>query len=126
MEQDHIDRIRSATFRQGRRGYDRREVDAFLQRVADWLEGGGDDEAQSEIVQRELERVGQQTAQVLRAAGEAAAAIKADAVEEAREIVDDARIRANAARIEADRYVDSTRSEADDYVQRARGQADAY
>jgi DivIVA domain-containing protein len=126
MEQDYIDRIRRASFTLTRRGYDRREVDEFLQKMADWLEAGGDDETQSEALQAELARIGEQTAQVLRAAGEAAAAIKADAVEEARELIDDARIRANAARIEADRHLENSGRELEDYEQRTRGQADAY
>lgn len=126
MEQDSIDRIRSATFNLARRGYDRREVDQFLQRLADWLEGGGEGQAQSEVVQRELERIGQHTAKILTAAGEAAGALKADAENEAREAVDDARIQANAARVEADRYAEATRGEADEYAEATRGKADAY
>ncbi len=35
-----IERIRNATFTLTRRGYDRREVDSYLCKLADWLEGG--------------------------------------------------------------------------------------
>jgi DivIVA domain-containing protein len=126
VDQDSVERIRSATFNLARRGYDRREVDTFLQRLADWLEGGGDEQAHSELVQRELERIGQRTARVLTAAGEAAEAIKADADSQVREMVDEARIAANAARVEADRYAEKTRSDADEYAQAERGKADAY
>lgn len=126
MDQDSVERIRSATFNLARRGYDRREVDTFLQRLADWLEGGGDEQAHSELVQRELERVSQRTAKVLVAAGEAAAALKADAEAEAAEMLDEARIAANAARVEAERYTERARAEADEYAQAERGKADAY
>lgn len=126
MDQDSVDRIRSATFNVSRRGYDRREVDTFLQRLADWLEGGGEDQAHSELVQRELERIGQHTAKVLTAAGEAAAALAADADAEASERLDEARIAANAARVEAERYSEQTRGEADEYAEAERGKADAY
>jgi DivIVA domain-containing protein len=126
VDQDSVDRIRSATFNVARRGYDRREVDTFLQRLADWLEGGGEDQAHSEFVQRELERIGERTAKVLTAAGEAAAALTADAEAEAAERLDEARIAANAARVEAQRYSEQTRSDIDEYVQAERGKADAY
>jgi DivIVA domain-containing protein len=126
VDQDSVDRIRSATFNVSRRGYDRREVDTFLQRLADWLEGGGEDQAHSELVQRELERIGQRTAKVLTAAGEAAAALTADAEAEAAERLDEARIAANAARVEAQRYAEQTRGEADEYGESERGKADAY
>jgi DivIVA domain-containing protein len=126
VDQDSVERIRSATFNLARRGYDRREVDTFLQRLADWLEDGGEDQAHSELVQRELERIGQRTAGVLAAAGEAAAALRADAEAEAGEALDEARITANAARIEADRQAERVRGEADDYAQGERGKADAY
>lgn len=126
MDQDSVERIRSATFNLARRGYDRREVDTFMQRLADWLEGGGDDQAHSEVVHRELERIGQRTAKVLSAAGEAATALKADAEAEANEAIEQARIAANAARVEADRYAERARAEADEYAEAERGKADAY
>lgn len=126
MDQDSVERIRSATFNMARRGYDRRQVDTFLQQLADWLEGGGEDQAHSELMQRELERIGRRTAKVLTVAGEAADALKADAEAEAREALDEARIAANAARIEADRYAEKTRGAADDYAQAERGRVDAY
>ena len=40
MDQESLDRIRSATFNLARRGYDKREVDTYLSRLADWLENG--------------------------------------------------------------------------------------
>jgi DivIVA domain-containing protein len=126
VDQDSVERIRSATFNMARRGYDRREVDTFLQKLADWLEGGGEEQAQSEMMQRELERIGRRTAKVLTVAGEAADALKADAEVEAREALDEARIAANAARTDADRYAERTRSEAEEYALAERGRVDSY
>ena len=54
MDRDSIDRIRSATFPVGRRGYEKREVDRFLNKLADWLETGGGDQTRAELVRREL------------------------------------------------------------------------
>ena len=57
MDQESIDRIRTATFPTGRRGYDKREVDKFLTRLADWLETGGAEHTPSDAIRRELEQL---------------------------------------------------------------------
>ncbi len=126
MDQDSVDRIRSATFNSARRGYDRGEVDSYLQGLADWLEDGGADTAPSEAVQHELDNVGRHTAGVLSAAGEAAGSIRSDAESDAAELIEKARVESNAVRVEADDYAESVRSEVDEYAQAERGKADAY
>ena len=126
VDQESLDRIRSATFNLARRGYDKREVDTYLSRLADWLENGAEPVETSDAAKAELERIGERTAKVLSAAGEAAEEIKSDAKAEAREVVEEARVEANAARVEADRFAETTRSEADEYAQEVRGKADAY
>ena len=126
MDQESLDRIRSATFNMARRGYDKREVDTYLSRLADWLENGAEPVETSDAAKAELERIGERTAKVLKAAGEAAEEIKADAHNEVRDMVDGARVEANAARVEADHFAETTRTEADDYAQAVRGKADAY
>ena len=65
MDQDSIERIRSATFPVARRGYEKREVDRFLLSLAEWLETGGADQGRSDAVRRELERVGEETSKIL-------------------------------------------------------------
>ena len=65
MDRDSIDRIRSATFPVGRRGYEKREVDRFLNKLADWLETGGGDQTRAELVRRDLERIGEQTGRII-------------------------------------------------------------
>jgi len=120
VDQESLDRIRSATFNMARRGYDKREVDTYLSRLADWLENGAEPVSASDATRAELDRIVERTAKVLSAAGEA------DAANEVRERVEGARVEANAARVEADRFAETTRSEADDYAQAVRGKADAY
>jgi DivIVA domain-containing protein len=78
-----VERIRSATFRDARRGYDRREVEQFLASVADWLESGAQDEARAFAVKRKLERAGNTTARILATAQEEAEKLIAEAKDEA-------------------------------------------
>jgi DivIVA domain-containing protein len=90
VDRDSIDRIRSATFPVGRRGYEKREVDRFLNKLADWLETGGGNQTRAELLRRDLERVGQQTGKILTDAHDVAEQVKAEAEREARGIVDEA------------------------------------
>jgi DivIVA domain-containing protein len=126
VNQDSIERIRSATFPIERRGYDKREVERFLGRLADWLEGGGADQARSDLVKRELERIGEKTARILTAAEDAAEQLRAEAGAEAREIVEAARLEADGTRGAADRDAAESRAEADGYAERGRTEADSY
>lgn len=90
MEPHTIERIRSATFKEARRGYERREVDNFLAGLADWLEAGGSDQVRSETVKRELERVGEKTSNILSAAEDTAENLRREAEEKARNIIESA------------------------------------
>jgi DivIVA domain-containing protein len=126
MDHDSIDRIRGATFPLARRGYEKREVERFLGKLADWLEHGGDDESRSDLVKRELDRVVQKTGGILMAAEEAAEELRADAVHDAEEIGSRVRAEADAARAAADKYETETRSAADAHGERSRVEADTY
>jgi DivIVA domain-containing protein len=126
MDRDSIERIRTATFKVGRRGYDKREVDRFLEKLADWLETGGGDDARSEVVRAELERIGEQTGRILTSAHEASEALRAEteaALENERE---EAKRYSSGLRAEADAYSERTHIEADEYATETRGEADAY
>jgi cell division initiation protein len=113
VEADSIDRIRSATFPVARRGYDQRQVDEFLSRVADWLETGGDDRARADLVRRELERIGQKTGRILTDAHEAAEQLHADAENHAERLIRDAEGEAvkvaRKARAEAERMIEEAK-----------------
>ena len=65
VDETSLDRIRNATFPAARRGYDKHEVEKFLARLADWLETGAGDESRSDVVKRELEKVGERTGAIL-------------------------------------------------------------
>lgn len=113
MDQSSMERIRTATFAVERRGYDKREVERFLNKIADWLETGGGDQARADIVKRELERVGHHTAGILATAEDSAEDIRAEATEQAAE-----------TREAADAYAEQTREAADQDAERARAEAE--
>jgi cell division septum initiation protein DivIVA len=79
MERSEVDNIRLRTFTESRRGFDRREVQQFLGELADWLESGAQDEANSYAVQRKLERAGETTARVLATAEKEAEQLRKEA-----------------------------------------------
>jgi DivIVA domain-containing protein len=134
VDRDSIDRIRSATFPVGRRGYEKREVDRFLNRLADWLETGGADQTRAELVRRELERVGEQTGKILTDAHDAGEQVRADAEREAQRVAEEASARAEQTRAAADEHAAETRAtaaqirsvadrEAEETVAKARAEA---
>ncbi len=121
-----IERIRNATFTLTRRGYDRREVDSYLSKLADWLEVGGADQVHGDTIRAELERIGQRTGKILTAAEEAARAMQAEAEQEARQIKEGAHASVEGIRTSADDYARKTREDADVHSRKARQDADAY
>ncbi len=127
MDEHSIDRIREAQFSSAVRGYDRAEVDRFLTELADWLQtGGGADAAGIEAVRLELERVGEQTANILTEAHAAAQAIRDDASAQVRQQLVDANLTSESLRNEANEYAADTRDEADAYARKVRSEADTY
>lgn len=124
MEETPVDQIRAVTFTTARRGYEKREVEAFLNKLADWLETGGDDEARAQLVKRELERVGKKTAGVLAAAEESAEQLRADAEREAAELLSGTEAEVKKLRTGAEEYEQSTRKAADEYAEKTRAGAD--
>ncbi|MGZ5313346.1 MAG: DivIVA domain-containing protein [Solirubrobacterales bacterium] len=126
VDETSLERIRKATFPPSRRGYDKREVEKFLNRLADWLETGGGDQARSDTVRRELERVGERTGSILAEAEESAQQIRSEAEREAQELMTNARAEADAARKEAESYAAEARAAADGYAKEQRSEADGY
>ena len=125
MDHDVVDRIRSASFPLARKGYEKRDVDRFLDQLADWLETGGDDSARSDLVRRELERIGEQTTAILTEAHDAAETMRSDAERQVRQQLADANIKAESLRTSAEEYAEELRDDADAYARRVRGEADA-
>jgi DivIVA domain-containing protein len=126
VDDTSLERIRKATFPAERRGYDKREVEKFLNRLADWLETGGGDQARSDTVRRELERVGQRTGAILAEAEQSAQEIRVEAEQEAQELRARATADADQTRKQADAYAAEARAGADAYANETREEADAY
>jgi DivIVA domain-containing protein len=124
VDQTSLDRIRNATFPTGRRGYDKHEVEKFLARLADWLETGAGDESRSDVVKRELEKVGERTGAILAQAEESAQQIRAEAEEEVRSTINAANVEATETRGAADAYASETRASAESYANRIRQEID--
>ena len=125
MDQRSVDQIRNASFSLAVRGYDRAEVDRFLAELADWLDDRGDDPT-SDLVRGELERIGEQTSNILTEAHDAAETIRAEAEREVRQKLIDANLRSEALRADAETYADEAREESDAYARKTRSGADSY
>ena len=126
MDQDSIERIRSATFPDARRGYEKREVDRFLLSLAEWLETGGADQGRSDAVRRELERVGEETSKVLTEAHDVAERLRLQAEREVEGLTEGAQVQADRTRAEADKILAEAESVAETAAQKLRTDADAY
>ena len=113
MDWKDIDRIRVPGFAEGRRGYDKREVDTFLGRLADWLEGDAANEIGQLAVTRKLELVGRSTAHILMTTEQEAEQLRRSAEEECAQIVSEAEATARETREAADAYAQDTRAKAD-------------
>jgi DivIVA domain-containing protein len=124
LKQDSIERIRSVTFAISRKGYDKREVERFLNKLADWLEAGGGDQARSDLVKRELERVGEKTTRILSEAEDSAEQLRTEAEQEASNTLARAEEDADRTCRSADDYAARTRQTADNDGERIRDEAE--
>ena len=68
MDWKDLDRLRNPGFSFGRRGYDRHEVDRFLEQLVNWLETDAARDLGHVAITRKLELVGKSTTHVLLAA----------------------------------------------------------
>jgi DivIVA domain-containing protein len=103
MDRLSVDRIRRATFPVARRGYSKRAVHRFLDRIAEWLETGTGDPARADLLRRDLARVGRRTAAILLEADAEARRLRTEAEREAAQIVRRAREEADLIRGGTDR-----------------------
>src|SRR5688572_7558826 len=126
MEDNRIDRIRSTTFPLVRKGYDPVQVEAFLGKLADWLEQGGGDEARAQVIRREIDRIGERTASILAGAEDTAQGLRADAEREVASMIDAAAAESSKARADADSYAAKVRTDADRYAERQHAEANEY
>jgi DivIVA domain-containing protein len=108
-----INRIRAPGFAEARRGYDKREVDTFLGRLADWLETDAASEIGQLAVTRKLELVGKSTTHILMATEQQADQLRRSAEEECARILAETEATARETREAADAYAKDTRAKAD-------------
>jgi DivIVA domain-containing protein len=112
--------LREADFPLALRGYSRSEVDRFLGETAEWVEQLVLRGADATVVQQELSRVGEQTADILSAAEDTAWRMRAEAADEVEATRAGVRDQAARTRAEAESYAETTRAEADRHVEAAR------
>jgi DivIVA domain-containing protein len=128
VNEDAVERIRSASFPSALKGYDRGAVDRFLDELSERLAGDPELEAdsRSDVVRRELERIGESTTAILTDAHDAAEAMRRDAEQRVRQQLAEVNLRVEALQGEADEYAERVREEADAYARRTRAAADGF
>src|SRR5918911_4317838 len=109
MDWTDIERVRVSGFTLTRRGYDKREVDRFVEGLAEWLETDAPQELGDAAVQRKLELVGQSTAHILLTTEKEAQELRRKTEQECA-----------ALRAEAETAALDTRRRADDYAVKVR------
>src|SRR5215213_6035444 len=124
MDWTHFEQLRVSGFTMTRRGYDKREVDRFLDSLAEWLETDAANELGDQAVQRKLELVGKSTAHILLTTEKESQELKRTVQAEC----DDVRQKADAAakdtRRQADEYSSNTRTKADEYSANLRAKTE--
>ena len=127
--------VTGVEFSGSRRGYDRVEVDQFVERVSRIVVELEAMRSPDAVIERALADVGEETSAILRRARKAAEEIIADAEAHARDRNSQVEANAREQREEADRYsarvradgesvLEEARSEADEIVGQARAEAD--
>jgi DivIVA domain-containing protein len=120
-----IGRLRSPGFTLARRGYDKHEVDKFLEQLVDWLETDAAEDIGQVAVTRKLELVGKSTAHILLTTEQESQELKRQAAEDCVELRAAAEADAQEVREAADAYAKQVRSQADDAARRTREEATA-
>jgi DivIVA domain-containing protein len=118
MDLEDIHRLRVQGFAVARRGYDRREVDRFLDALLEWIDTDAAKDLGDQAVKRKLELVGQSTAQILLTTEKESEGLRSQTEEECAELRSDAEGAAHAVRRNADEYATKTREKADQDARR--------
>jgi F0F1-type ATP synthase membrane subunit b/b' len=132
MDDEMTTQLRTVSFSEERKGFDKREVREFLVEVAEWIEGGGGD-----VVRRRLERIAHKSAKMLADAEDGAEALRREAEQETQSLLDGARSEADSCRAGAEAEAHeqlrearvegtTTREAANQYASETRTQADQY
>src|SRR5512133_92901 len=118
-------RLRSPGFTEARRGYDKHEVDKFLEQLVDWLETDAAQDIGQVAVTRKLELVGKSTAPILLTTEQEAQELRRQTAEDCAPLGAKAETDAQKARDAADAYAQQVRAAADDDARHAREDATA-
>jgi DivIVA domain-containing protein len=116
--------VTNVEFSSSRRGYDRSEVDHYVERVSSIVVELEAMRSPDAVIERALADVGEETSAILRRARKAAEEIIADAEEHASQRGAQAEAQAREAREDADRHSARTRAEGEEVLASARSQAD--
>jgi DivIVA domain-containing protein len=116
--------VTGVEFSSARRGYDRAEVDRYVERVSRIVVELEAMRSPDAVIERALADVGEETSAILRRARKAAEEILAGAEAEARERLAHADAQARELREDADRYNARVRAEGEQVVGDARSQAE--
>lgn len=115
--------VTGVQFSSSRRGYDRVEVDHYVERVSRIVVELEAMRSPDAVIERALADVGEETSSILRRARRAAEEIIADAEQHARSRADQAEAQAVQVREEADRYNARVRADGEERLSEARAQA---
>jgi DivIVA domain-containing protein len=116
--------VTGVEFSSSRRGYDRDEVDRYVERVSRIVVELEAMRSPDAVIERALADVGEETSAILRRARKAAEEIIADAEAQARDHTSAAEDQARERREDADRYNARIRADAEQALEDARAQAE--
>jgi DivIVA domain-containing protein len=116
--------VTGVEFSSSRRGYDREEVDEYVERVSRIVVELEAMRSPDAVIERALADVGEETSAILRRARKAAEEIIADAEAHGRERTAQVDAQTREQREEADRYSASVRSDAEQVLTEARAEAE--
>jgi DivIVA domain-containing protein len=116
--------VTGVDFSSSRRGYDRAEVDRYVERVSRIIVELEAMRSPDAVLERALADVGEETSAILRRARKAAEEIIADAESDARERSADAETQARQLREDADQYSARVRAEAEEVLSTARAEGE--
>lgn len=125
MDWQDIARLRSPGFTLARRGYDKHEVDKFLEQLVDWLETDAANDIGQVAVTRKLELVGKSTAHILLTTEQESQELKRQTEADCTELRAQAEADAAEVRDVADTYAREVRARADEDARRTREAATA-
>lgn len=115
---EDIGRLRVQGFTVTRRGYDRREVDRFLDALIEWIETDAPKDLGDLAVKRKLELVGKSTAHILLTTEKESGELRSQTEQECAELRAEAEAASLAVRRHADEYATKTRDKADQDARR--------